>query len=66
MNDGVVRPGESVQVNLVRVDETHVFKHAEDALQTQMTGPIASLLFLSLLLCTSNLFLLSVGITFFT
>ena len=31
---GVVRPGESVHVNLVCVDETHVFKHAEDALQT--------------------------------
>lgn len=32
--DGVVKPGQSVQVNLVRGDKTHVFKHAEDALQT--------------------------------
>lgn len=28
-------PGQGVLVYLVRVDETHVFKHAEDALQTK-------------------------------
>lgn len=29
-----VRPGERVHVDLIGVDETHVFKHAENALQT--------------------------------
>lgn len=29
-----VRPGQSVHVDLVRVDESHVFEHAEDALRT--------------------------------
>lgn len=33
----IVRPGESVQVNLVCIDESHIFKHADDALQTNMT-----------------------------
>lgn len=42
VNDGGIRPGKGVQVNLVRVDETHVFKHAEDALQTQTTPSVSS------------------------
>lgn len=50
-SDGFVRPGESVHVNLVCVDETHVFKHAEDALQTHTT---ASVTFCSFSLPSSN------------
>lgn len=38
-------PGESLQVNLVCVDEAHVLKHAEHALQTHTTGSVTSLLF---------------------
>lgn len=51
--DGAVKPGKSLQVNLVSVDETHVFKHAEDALQTHNTSrfkvPLFSFALLSLL-----------------
>lgn len=58
-NYGVVKPGQSVQVNLVRGDKTHVFKHAEDALQTHKHNWIHQLL-----LSNSNLSLLSVIHTF--
>lgn len=59
-NDEVVKPGQSVQVDLVRGDETHVFKHAEDALHTNtQTGSVTSLL-----LSISNLSPLSVIRTF--
>lgn len=45
--DGVVRPGESVPVNLVCVDETHIFQHAEDTLQTHTTtGSVTSVSYL--------------------
>lgn len=33
----IVRPGESVEINLVCGDESHILKHADDALQTNMT-----------------------------
>lgn len=32
----IVKPGKGVQVNLVCIDESHIFKHADDALQTNM------------------------------
>lgn len=55
-NDEVVKPGQSVQVDLVRGDETHVFKHAEDALHTNtQTGSVTSLSpFLISLCCLSS------------
>lgn len=33
----IVRPGKGVQVNLVCIDESHIFKHADNALQTNIT-----------------------------
>lgn len=40
-------PGKRVQVDLVPVDKAHVFKHAEDALQTQITKLVTSFIFLN-------------------
>lgn len=51
-----------MQVNLVCVDETHVFKHAEDALQTHTTGLVTSddfVFFFSLPLCSLITFALN-------
>lgn len=48
-----VRPGERVHVDLIGVDETHVFKHAENALQTQQEK-LHQILF-SLNLCADSI-----------
>lgn len=36
----VVRPGQCVHVNLVGVDESHIFEHAEDTLQGKKTHTV--------------------------